>query len=226
VDALPVLLRSPLFAGIPEQQLEELLPQVHVRSFPRGEFLFHEGDPAGPLYIVVRGLVSVARDGRGGEESILALLGPDDVIGELALFAEETERSADAQALEPTECLAVPRIAVRELLGAKPAAMIRLAARLAGTVRRKDQALADLAFLDIPGRVAAKLLELAETHGEHTPEGTRIGHKLSQRTLAGMIGASRENVNRALAAFSDQGAIRQENGLITILSPAALRRRS
>src|SRR5438445_8710047 len=108
MDVLPVLTRCPLFGGIPEAELEALLPQARVRGFERGAFVFHEGDGAGSIYIVVRGLVSVARNARGGDESILALLGPGDVIGDMALFSETSERSADAQALEPTECVTIP----------------------------------------------------------------------------------------------------------------------
>jgi CRP-like cAMP-binding protein len=103
--------------------------------------------------------------------------------------------------------------------------MLRIITMLSGYVRRKDDAFAEVAFLDITGRVAQKLLDLAESNGQLTADGVRIGMRLSQRALAGMVGASRENVNRALSRFGAGGAIRQDGGVITILDPAALRRR-
>ena len=85
--------------------------------------------------------------------------------------------------------------------------------------------MAEVAFLDIPGRIAQKLIELAGSRGERTGEGIVIGIPLSQRTLAGMVGASRENVNRALHRFVELGYIRQARGTITVLKPDELRRR-
>jgi CRP/FNR family transcriptional regulator/CRP/FNR family cyclic AMP-dependent transcriptional regulator len=93
-------------------------------------------------------------------------------------------------------------------------------------IRSADQGLAEAAFLDIPGRVARKLLDLADSHGEDSPQGRRIKIRLPQRTLAGMVGASRENVNRALARLSDHGDIAVESGHIIVLRPAELRKRT
>jgi CRP/FNR family cyclic AMP-dependent transcriptional regulator len=87
-------------------------------------------------------------------------------------------------------------------LHARPAVMWRVITVLSEYIRRKDEAFADLAFQDIPGRVARKLLELASYRGEAVGQGTRIELPLSQRTLAGPVGASRENVNRTLRAFA------------------------
>jgi CRP/FNR family transcriptional regulator, cyclic AMP receptor protein len=225
VDALPVLLRCSLFESVPAGELEAVAGQATVRSFDRGTYLFHQGDPAGPLFIVLTGAVKIVGTGPSGNESVLALLGSDSVLGDLSLFEPEPERTADAQAIETTQCLVLPRGQVRSLLEAYPVALRRLVSRLGESIQRKDRELADMAFLDVPGRVAKKLLELAAAHGRPGVDGTRIEVRLSQRTLAGMVGASRENVNRALAAFSAQGAIRQEGGIIIVLSASALRRR-
>jgi len=103
--------------------------------------------------------------------------------------------------------------------------MHRVIQLLAGYVRATDETFSETAFLDIPGRVAKKLLELAESHGQQTPAGMRIRLRLTQRTLAAMVAASRENVNRALSRFEAQGAIRQDGGYITIIHPQQLRGR-
>jgi CRP/FNR family transcriptional regulator/CRP/FNR family cyclic AMP-dependent transcriptional regulator len=101
--------------------------------------------------------------------------------------------------------------------------MRRMLATLASNIRRMDETFAESAFLDIPGRVARKLLELAELHGEQTADGVRIGMRLSQGTLAGMVTASRENVNRSLSRFASEGLIRRDAGSITIIEQSRLR---
>jgi CRP-like cAMP-binding protein len=111
-------------------------------------------------------------------------------------------------------------------LHAHPAVMWRVITLLCAHIRRKDQAVADLAFHDIPGRVARKLLDLAAARGEPVESATSITLVLSQRTLAGLVGASRENVNRALSRFAAVDLIRLERGHITLLQPEMLRRRS
>jgi CRP-like cAMP-binding protein len=97
---------------------------------------------------------------------------------------------------------------------------------LARYVQQVDESLAEIAFLDITGRVARKLLDLGQSHGRTTADGIRIDVRLSQRTLAAMVSASRENVNRALHRFTARGDIRQDGGLITILRPDELRKRA
>jgi CRP-like cAMP-binding protein len=97
---------------------------------------------------------------------------------------------------------------------------------LARYVRQLDESLAEIAFLDISGRVARKLLDLGQSHGRKTPDGIRIDLRLSQRTLASMVSASRENVNRALQRFVAHGDIKQDGGLITIVRPDELRKRA
>jgi CRP/FNR family transcriptional regulator/CRP/FNR family cyclic AMP-dependent transcriptional regulator len=226
MDPLQLLAATPMFDGLQVSELEPLRPAVRSRRYPKDDYLFREGDPGSHLYVVVEGQVKIARVAEGGSEVVFAIAGPGELFGELSLFEEEGERSADAQALELTECLVVPRQAVLSLLLAHPQLLLRIVASLSTYVRRKDAAVAEVAFLDIPARVARKLLELAESKGRDAGGGVVIDVHLSQRTLAGMVGASRENVNRALNRFSSLGYIRQEHGHITVLRPDELRKRS
>jgi CRP/FNR family cyclic AMP-dependent transcriptional regulator len=226
MDPIAQLARSTLFSGIAYADLEPLSHSLHVRHFGRGSYLFHEGDPGNLLFILVAGQVKISRVGRGGDEAVFAVLVPGDVFGELAILDERGERTADAQASETTECVTLERTALLDFLASRPALMRHLLSMLSRYVRRKDDAFAEVAFLDIPGRVARKLLDLAESNGQPTPDGVRIGVRLSQRTLAGMVAASRENVNRALSRFVAEGAIRQDNGWVTVLRPELLRRRT
>jgi CRP-like cAMP-binding protein len=151
---------------------------------------------------------------------------PGDIFGELALFEEGALRTADAVAVQPTECLTLERRALIAFLDSHPERMRHLIRLLSAYIRRKDESFAEVAFLDIQGRVARKLLDLARTQGEPVPGGTRIRVRVSQRTLAGMVAARRENVNRALSRFAANGDISMTAGYITVLDAAALRRRS
>lgn len=202
------------------------MPDLHGRSFGAGAYIFREGDVGVHLHLILKGEVKIARSGPGGAEVVFAMLLPGDLFGELALLEEGALRTADAVAVEPTECLTLERRALITFLDSHPERMWHLIRFLSAYIRRKDESFAEVAFLDIQGRVARKLLELARTQGEPAPGGTRIRVRVSQRTLAGMVAARRENVNRALSRFAAQGDIRIAGGYITVLDAAALRRRS
>lgn len=225
MESLTLLASTALFKDFPESELGPLLPALHTRNYPSESFLFHEGDPGNVLYIVIGGQVKISHLNPAGGELVYALLMPGDTFGELALFDEGGVHAADAQAMEPTSCLTLQREALLTFLEAHPRAVRHLVALFSRVIRATDQALVEAAFLDIPGRVAKKLLDLAESHGEDTPTGRRIRMRLPQRTLAGMVGASRENVNRALARLMAHGDIAKEGGHIILVRPAELRKR-
>ena len=226
VDPVQVLQRSALFEGVDASDLETLVPDLHRRSFGAGSHIFREGDEGLHLHLILKGEVKIARAGPSGAEVVFAVLLPGDLFGELALLEEGALRTADAVAVEATECLTLERRALITFLDSHPERMWRLIGLLSAYIRRKDESFAEVAFLDIQGRVARKLLELAHTHGEPAPGGTRITVRVSQRTLAGMVAARRENVNRALSRFAALGDISMAGGYITVLDAVALRRRS
>lgn len=226
MDPVQILQRSALFEGVAPSDLETLVPDLHRRSFVAGTHIFREGDPGLHLHLILKGEVKITRSGPRGAEVVFAVLLPGDLFGELALFEEGALRTADAVAVEPTECLTLERRALIAFLDSHPERMWHLIRFLSAYIQRKDESFAEVAFLDIQGRVARKLLELARTQGEPAPGGTRIRVRVSQRTLAGMVAARRENVNRALSRFAANGDISMAAGYITVLDAAALRRRS
>jgi CRP/FNR family transcriptional regulator, cyclic AMP receptor protein len=226
VDPVQVLQRSAFFEGVDAADLKTLVPSLQRRSFDAGAHIFREGDPGLQLHLILSGEVKIARSGPRGGEVVFAVLVPGDLFGELALLEDDAVRTADAVAVEPTECLTLERSALIAFLNTDRERMWHLIRFLSAYIRRKDESFAEVAFLDIPGRVARKLLELAQTHGEPATGGTRIRVRISQRTLAGMVAASRENVNRALSRFAAHGDISIEGGYITVIDAAALRRRS
>jgi CRP-like cAMP-binding protein len=226
LDPIELLAGTHLFHTVPRTELETLRPHLRTQAFTRGAYLFHEGDPGNRLFVIASGEVKISRTRRSGEESVFALMRAGDLLGELALFSRDVARTADAQALEATDCVTLGREPLLEFVRTRPDLLLDAVAGLVDSIRRKDEAIVETAFLDIPGRVARTLLALAERHGRPAPEGTQIGAKLSQRTLAGMVGASRENVNRALNMFAAQGDLKLEGGVITVVRPEALRRRA
>jgi CRP/FNR family cyclic AMP-dependent transcriptional regulator len=221
-----ILAGSALFGGIPPRRLESLLPSLRRREFERGVCLFQEGDPASQLYIILSGQVQISRTHPTGDELVLAVLGPGELFGELAVLKDGALRSADASALQVTRCLTLDRSALNSFLDGQPELRRHLVSALVDALLRRDEALVSIASLDVPGRVARVLLDLADRHGMPTEDGRLISLRLHQRTLAGMVAASREKVNRALVSFADVGMIRQHQGCIVILKPLQLRRRA
>jgi CRP/FNR family cyclic AMP-dependent transcriptional regulator len=222
---LELLAKTQLFEGVAASDLESLRPAIRTRTFERGLYIFREGDPGSHLHVVVRGQVKIGRVGQGGGEVVFTIAGPGEVFGELSLFDEDGERTADAEALEPTECILIARGPLLQFLTARPQLLLRIIASLSVYIKQKDATIGDVTFLDIPGRVATKLVQLADTKGRPTSDGVSLELNLNQQTLAAMVGATRENVNRALRRFSELGYIRLEHGSITVLNRDQLLRR-
>ncbi len=197
--------------------------RVRRRSFPAGTYLTREGEPADSLFVIERGLVRVSRTSRQGRELVLDLIGPGEMLGELGVLEASGTQTADAMAVDATSCVALGRDDLRGLLRATPELGLRLLATLVDHIRGKDEELAEIAFLDLPGRLAHKLLQLADRHGEPVAGGVRIAVRVPQSELAAMVGSSRENVNRALGRFVASGAVAIDRGSITILDANALR---
>lgn len=225
MDPVALLAGTRLFRGVASDRLERLRAELRSQTYARGAYIFHEGDAGNRLFAIADGQVKISRLRPGGEEAVFSILVAGDVFGELAIFDGGGERTADAQAIEPTDCVTLRSDALLQFLREQPELMLQLLGDLSAYIRRRDEAYAETAFLDIPGRVARILLDLADAHGRVSPQGTRIGVRLSQRALAGMVGASRENVNRALGAFAGRGSILVEAGTITIVDRAALAKR-
>lgn len=215
-QAQALLGRSRLFDRVDGDDLVALAREARWRKYAGDSYLFREGDPADHLLVIASGEVKVSRATEAGSEVVFAILGAGSALGELGALEEGADRSADAKALTETECLVIDRPALVKFLTAHPAAMWGVLNVLTTYIRTKDEAFVDLAVRDIPGRVARKLLELA---------GAEKSLAISQSTLAGMVGASRENVNRALSRFASLGYIDLDRGRITLLKPEELRRR-
>src|SRR3954452_6435037 len=159
------------FSGLDAEALERLAAGMRSRRFRRGEIIFHAGDPGDALFVLVSGEVKISLPSETGDEAIIATLRAGDVFGELALL-DGAARSATASALSATEAVVLPRDRFRELIDTEPVVRDALLASLAGELRRVTIHVEELHFLDLPGRVAARLVRLAEESGPEGADGT------------------------------------------------------
>lgn len=212
-----LLARTPFFAGLDEASLQEIVSRSEERELRRNDVLFHQGEEAGELFVVQDGRVAIANRSDDGRESLVALMEPGDLFGEMGLF--DGIRSADARALELSTVIAVPYGPVREALEHQPNALWAVVELLAARLRTVDEALADTVFLDVPGRTAKRLLELAG-------DGDEFQLPVTQEELAGMVGASRERVNKAISQFVRLGWLDQQDRVYRIKDREQLSRRA
>ena len=190
-----------LFDEFTEVELATIADAADSRSLRRGDVLFTEGSDPTELFVVRSGRVAISNRSVDGRESVVALMEPGSAFGEMGLFLTEG-RTAEARALEVSEVIAIPYTSVRAVYESRPELLWSVVALLSGRLRDMDGALADAVFLDVTGRTAKRLLEMAGESDEFTMPVT-------QEELAGMVGASRERVNKALAQFVRLGWIEQ-----------------
>jgi CRP/FNR family cyclic AMP-dependent transcriptional regulator len=223
---MPDLLRaSPLFAGLDDAAWTALAPRLTERALPRGDALFAEGDPGDALHVVVDGKVKICRTAPDGRENVVAVLGPGDLLGELSLF-DAQPRAASAVAVADTTLATLAERDFHHWLAEHPAASMVLLQALAVRLRQTNEAMADLVFTDVPGRVAKALLSLAGKFGSDEDGATRVAHDLTQEELAQLVGASRETVNKALADFAARGWLRVDGKAVVLLDADRLSRRA
>jgi CRP-like cAMP-binding protein len=215
----------PLFQSLSEADRDTIASSFVRHAFDRGEMLFRQGDPGSHLYLVESGRIKITTLSPDGREAFVAIMGPGQVFGELSLF-EEQQRSADARAMEASVVHALAHDDFRPYVGAHPEVAWELLKVLVRMVRRQDQAIQDMVFLDVGGRVARRLLDLAEQHGEAVGDGAiRIDVPITQEELAQMVGASRESVNKALGSFMDRGWVTLDGRHYVVNDADSLKRR-
>ena len=222
IDRLSVIKQMPLFAGLTDDELGALTHDLLCRRFREGEAIFQQGDPGQMLYLVESGQVRIYVQDEEGQETSVTLCGPGDMFGELAVI-DGLPRSASAVAMGRTVVHILSRDRFREHMRRSPQLALDLLKALSVRVRYSTQQVGNLTLLAISGRLARKLLELAQLHGEVEPDGVRIGLALTQSDLASLVGTTRESVNKALGAFRRQGLVRMQRGHIVIVDADALR---
>jgi CRP-like cAMP-binding protein len=223
-SAIRMLADVPLFSTLEEAEQADLLSRLRKRRYRKGEMVFLRGDPGRDLYLIESGSVKICLTTADGKELTLALLGPGEFFGELALLDGEP-RSSDAVVMEPSQFLLLERNDFRQFLLQHPQVAHRVMEVLSRRLRDNNQLVQDAAFFDIAARLARVILRLAEQVGQPDGSSVVIGRRLTQNELAGMVGTTRESVNKWLMEYERQGMIERQNGLIRVLKPEALQRR-
>lgn len=217
MSATDVLKRVPLFADLSAADLARFGEVTREREYPKNSVILFEDDPGDALYIVSTGQVKVVLIGEDGREVILSVLGDGDFFGEMSLIDDEP-RSAHVIAMQDSHLLVLRRDDFQSQLEQHPKVALELLRVLVQRLRRADEKIGGLVLLDVNGRVAQLLLNLAEESG-----GPKITRKLTHHTIAQMIGSSRETVSRAMRELVERGLIDVSRREITIKDHDALR---
>jgi CRP/FNR family transcriptional regulator, dissimilatory nitrate respiration regulator len=212
-----VVREQPLFAELSEAQLADLLSYARRREVDKGESVFLEGDPAGGMYMVLKGRVKVYKRSPRGRQQILSLFGPGEPVGEVAMLSGETF-PASAEAVGASELLYVPRRAFLTLIAREPEVAMRLLAALSTRLRSFASLIEYLSLREVGERLAARLLAMGEQ-----PDGT-IVLDVPKQQLAASVGTVPETLSRALQNLSQAGVIESKGKTIHIRDRAALER--
>jgi len=213
-----VLKNVPLLASFPDEQLRVLTAVVNRRSVPRGTVVIAAGDPTDALYIVISGRLKVMMSDAEGKEVILSLLGAGEYFGEMGLI-DDSPRSASVVATEPCELLAIARRDFKRCMAENFEMATTVMRGLVRRLRDADRKIGSLALLDVYGRVARLLIDMAEE-----VDGQKIvTHKIAKQDIAKMIGASREMVSRVMKDLQLGGYIETRGSTIVLHDTILLR---
>jgi CRP-like cAMP-binding protein len=218
-----LLKASTLFQNLSESELDAIAPSAHLKSLNAREELFHAGDPASQLYLIVRGRLKVLTTSSEGDEIVFNILGKGEVLGELAVL-NETTRTATVQAIDVSEVLSLHQRDLFDFLRRYPEAGIKLSRVLAQRISDLSELLSDMHFLNLPLRLAKKLSALALAYGHEQEDGLRIKLKLSQEEWGDLVGATRESINKQFRAWTKEGLIHLDRGCVVLAKPEEMKR--
>jgi CRP-like cAMP-binding protein len=212
---LQILSKSQLLSRLEPPEVKELLSLAVIEQFAAHSVIFNKGDPGDRFYAILEGQVGISTVSQEGKEIFLNILDQGEVFGEIAVL-DDKDRTASAVAMEPTLLLKIGRAEFLPFLESHPRLCIRLMAVLCDRLRWTSGIIEDTIFLDIPRRLAKRLLTLAQRHGEAVDSGTRLPIKLSQEDLGHMLGATRESVNKGIRWLQKIDAISYLDGYIIV----------
>lgn len=216
---------SGFLAALPSAEAAELLALASPRRFRAGQTLMHEGQLGEEILILIDGRVKASCTTEEGKEIVLRFCGPGDLLGELSVI-DRRPRSSTVEALEPVEALALAASDFRAFVETRPRAAVELLRMVNRRFRDADRKRIEFAASHTLGRVAARLVELAERYGEEENRGVVIDLRLSQEELAGWTGSSREAVAKALHTLRELRLIVTERRRITVLDLEGLSRQA
>lgn len=218
-----ILKRIPLFSSLSESDQQNLTSLLRRKLLGKGEHLFRQGDEGTALYIIVQGRIKISLSKRT-DNVTLAILGQGEFLGEMALL-DELPRSADAIALEETQLYILNRKDFLSFLAGNTHTVYAILNSLSRRLRRMDDQLAEMCFLNLSARLAKQLVELAETQKPGGGDPNTRDLNISQQELGNILGASRESINKELKILRDKGVVETSRNAIRILDLEALRKR-
>jgi CRP-like cAMP-binding protein len=220
-----ILARASIFQGVEPSAVSALMGKLREVNLPPGRTVFAEGEPGDRLYIIISGKVKIGTRYPDGRENLLTIMGPSDMFGELSIF-DPGPRTSSATTITEVRAALMDRDALRGWIADRPEIAERLLRVLARRLRRTNSNLTDLIFIDVSGRVAKKLLGLAQRFGTREGGAMRVTHDLTQEELAQLVGAARETVNKALSDFVHRGWIQIEGKSLLICDSERLTMRA
>lgn len=217
-----LLARAPLFAGLSDSEIEALLEVTRPRSLKPRQELFHKGDEGSEVFLVVRGTVKALTTSDEGDDVVFSILSQGELFGEVALLGSPL-RTATVTAITESELLAINRRDFLAFLKRHPDAAIKLMIVLADRLRHVSELVEDTLFLNLPVRLAKKIVHYASIWGDEVEGGdVRINLKLSQEEWGDLVGATRESINKQMRAWTEQGIVGNDGGYILIHRPESL----
>ena len=218
-----LLAKVPVFSGFASRELEALVPAARAEQWKPRQEVFHKGDPGSQLYVVVTGRLKALTTSMDGDDVVFNIIGPGEVFGEIALLSEGP-RTATIRAIDKCELLVLDRRDFLSFLKKTPDAAVRMLSVLAERIKRASEFVEDTQFLNLPVRLAKKFNDLAASYGRQEGDHIRIDLRLSQEEWGDLVGATRESINKQMKVWSDEGLIRVDSGIVTLLDPGALAR--
>jgi CRP-like cAMP-binding protein len=220
-EKLKLLANVSLFSDFTVKQLEAASLVARTKTLKRREELFHKDDHGGEIYVVASGKLKALTTSTEGDDVVFSILGPGEVFGEVALLGG-TPRTATVSAIEDCQLLAIDRRDFMAFLRTNPEVSVKLLSVVAMRLKRVSELVEDTLFLNLPMRLAKKLLSLSRVYGEEVAEGIRIDLKLSQEEWGDLVGTTRESINKQMRKWTESEIVRIDDGYMVILNPVEL----
>jgi CRP/FNR family cyclic AMP-dependent transcriptional regulator len=202
-ERIPKLLKDlELFSELSERELQDVAALAQVQKLDTDTTVFHEGDPADSIFVVVNGRVKIVTTSTDGKEFILSVLGAGQIFGEMGLL-EEAPRSASVSSITDVELLVIKHDDFDHLLKTSPGISRKLMAILSRRLRRANSKMESLAYMDVAGRLARYLLDMAVDHGQRLGNGWVVVRRPTHSDIAHSIGTSRETISRLINEFEE-----------------------
>ena len=220
-ELIRMLEQVPIFEDFTEQELHDVLPLFREKHYKKGAIIFLEGEIGDEMYIIRSGLVKIYRMEQS-KEITLSLFRDGDFFGEMSLIQKGLTRSATAETIEPSTLLSLSRSDFVRFMEESPKLCVRLLEVTMQRLRKANDVIHDLTFLDVRLRIVKKILRLNEEYGVPHRNGSMIDVKLTHQQLANMVGTVRESVTKVLQELQDKKTIAIDKKRILILQPDKL----